>query len=75
MRMRMVPKRRGCLIDLQNWTPRITSVDKLLRPSVNVAGYQEPVPVYRGDSVERVFNRHLHLIAAAQANDRSKDWR
>ena len=27
MRMRMVPKRRGCLIDLQNWTPRTTSVE------------------------------------------------
>jgi hypothetical protein len=31
--------------------------------------------VYGGDSVERVFNRHLHLITAAQANDRSKDGR
>ena len=75
MRMRMKPKRRGRLIDLQNWTPCTASVNKLLRPSINVTRYQEPVPMYRRDSVERVFNRHLNFIAAAQANDRPKDWR
>ena len=73
MRMRMEPKRRGRLVDGQNRTPTIAWMNKLLRPAVVIAGHQEPMPMNRCDKVERIFDRHLHFIAAAQADDWPKD--
>jgi len=62
---RMVPKRRGRLINLQNRAPAFARMDKLLRSAVIVAGHHEAMPMHRRDGVERIFNRHLHFIAAA----------
>src|SRR5258708_26943332 len=45
-----------------------------MRPAVNMSRHQKPVPMYGRVKVKRILDRHLHLIAAAQADDRSKDW-
>src|SRR5262249_8730318 len=75
MGMRVEPKRRSRLIDLQYRAPTIAWINQLLRPSVAVARHQEPMPMHRRDRVECIFDRHLDLIAAAHANDRSEHWR
>lgn len=54
---------------------RITTGNELLWPSVNVAGHQESVPMFRRHSVEFVFDGHLYFVATTQANDRSMDGR
>jgi hypothetical protein len=71
--MRVVPSRRGRLVDLQNGAPALAWINRLMRPAVVIAGHQEPVPMHRCHNVERILDRHLHLIAAAQADDRPKD--
>jgi len=43
-----------------------------MRAAINIAGQQKPMPVYRGVNVERILDRHLHLIAAAHTDHRSK---
>ena len=73
MGVRMKPKRCGSLVDLQNRTPRVARLNKLLWPAVIVAGDQKSMPMNGCDHIERILNRDLHFVASAQADNRSKD--
>src|SRR6516164_1527726 len=50
-------------------------MNQLVRPTVTVTRHQQAMPMHRRNRVERIFDCHFDFIAAAHANDRSKDWR
>lgn len=41
--------------------------------AVEVPGHQKPVPMYCRIDVERILDGHLRLVAAAQAEGRTKN--
>src|SRR5450755_3092689 len=46
-----------------------------MRAAIDVPGHQKSVPMHRCVDIKRILDRHLHLVAAAQPDDRTKDGR
>jgi hypothetical protein len=44
-----------------------------MRPTIDFSGHQKSMPVHGRVNVERILDRHLHLVAAAQPDGWSKD--
>ena len=46
-----------------------------MRAAIDISRHQKSVPMYCRVDVKRILDRHLHLVTAAQTNDRAKDGR
>src|SRR3974390_2386861 len=73
VRMRMIPKRPGGLVDRERPPPSGAGFDPALRSAVRCAGDEQTVPMDRRGCVERILHRHLDVISATEAKGQSED--
>ena len=72
MRMRVVPQRRGLLIDLKAGSPRFSWLDFLMWCAVHASGNVHSVPVHCRYFIQVVLDGQIDIFASTQSHRRSQ---